>query len=86
MNKKLRKELESCLDKMERGLEFLMQDETLICKKKNHKTTIFDFSNDSGQVCYSIDKGIGSPLQILETGINHLKRTLEGVKREIIIE
>lgn len=82
LTKRDRHALASALDMLDRGYAFLMQPDTLVCRKRRMKTTTLDFENDQGGVCASIDKQIGSDLALLATGIERLRVLLSTPNQE----
>ena len=72
-----RKVLERILENLQRGQAHLMQENTLVCMRKDRATTSLDFSNAMGEHCTSINKEIGSLLALLHTGIDQLANALK---------
>ena len=78
LRKKDRQLLESALVCLKRGQAYLRSDRTLLCIRQAHKTTTLHFSNDQGEICYAVDKEIGSELTLLHIGIERLEKLLAG--------
>lgn len=74
--KRDRKALLSILAHLKRGQEYILADDTLVCRSKRVATTTLDFSNQQGKACTEVDKHIGSELALLHTGIGELERAL----------
>ena len=66
-------ELESILKRMERGINYLMKNETVICSRKPMKTTTLDFNLPDGSVATEVCKDIGSELCLLFIAQKDLK-------------
>jgi hypothetical protein len=67
-----RKQLLRILDCLKRSRAYLMQPDTLVCRRKGMKTTTLDFTNEQNECCVSVDKEIGSELALLWTAIGSL--------------
>ena len=76
LRKRDRDTLEGILDKLRRGHEFLMRDTVLVCVKQDTATTSLHYVNGRDDVCYSMNKQIGSELCLLHAGIDDLSRAL----------
>lgn len=74
--KRDRKNLFRILDNLERAQSFLMSPDTLVCIERKQATTTLDYINAKGEVCYSIDKEIGSELALLHTAVDQLRKSL----------
>ncbi len=77
LRKKDRALIERALSYVERGRAFLMSDRTLLCRRRSAATTTLDLTNAQGDICYAIDKEIGSDLAMLHTGIAMLRKALD---------
>ena len=74
--KRDRARLISILNELERGQRYIREDGTLVCMRKNFKSTTLDFTNDQGEICCSVNKEIGSELALLHSGISELRAVL----------
>lgn len=76
LRQKDRQSLLRILRNLERGQTFLMHEMTLVCRRKRCKTTSLDLTNDTGDICYEINREIGSELTLLHTGISELRQLI----------
>lgn len=68
--------LERILTELKRGQAYIMDKEILVCRKQRYASTTLHYQNAQGEICYSLDKEIGSELALLHSGILGLEKAL----------
>ena len=68
--------IETVLYHLKRANDYLAKDDVLLAVRKTMSTTTLDYTNPAGAVIYSVDKGIGSDIVGLQTGIGYLENFL----------
>ena len=68
--------IETVLYHLERSHKYLMDDSTILARKKSMATTTLDFLLPDGAAAYATDKQIGSDIAGLEMGMDYLRNFL----------
>lgn len=69
--------IETVLYHLERSHKYIMDDSTVLARKKSMATTALDFLLPDGSPATGTDKQIGSDIAGLEMGIGYLKNFLQ---------
>jgi len=77
MLKREERALQQAIANLERAQKYLLSERVLVCIRQSYASTTLHFTNAQGEICYSIDKHIGSDLTGLHQAINDLRRLLE---------
>ena len=85
MLKREERQLESALHNLERVQSYLLRDDVLVCRRQSHASTTLHFTNDQGDICYAVNKEIGSDLALLRTAIRQLGAVLNPPTQEALL-
>lgn len=69
--------IETVMYHLERANKYLLDDNTVLARKKSHATTTLDFLLPDGTPATGTDKEIGSDIAGLQMGMAYLKSFLE---------
>ena len=76
---KQKHEIRIAIDRIDRGLAFLRNANTTICRRKSMATTTLDYVNAANnKVLTPIDTEIGSDICLFDNAAHGLRRLLEG--------
>lgn len=77
MLKREERALRQVLADLEQAQSYLLSERVLVCIRQSYATTTLHFTNKQGEICYSVNKEIGSDLARLHHAIGNLRRFLE---------